>query len=124
MNPDNAQTEIDWFQTDFNKDSFSSTSSSSSSSIPVKVVSNRKSVLKKPTITTTTTKKPSVSGTSPHQSKVRDTTSSPDGPRNSLRKPTPIVRTSKIPNVKTTTTTPPLVSPYFFFVTGYTNKKY
>lgn len=71
-------------------------SSSSSSSIPVKVI-NRKTVLK-------TKKVVSVSGTSPHQSK-RDTT--PDGgPR--LRKPTPVVRTSQIPNAKTTTP-PPLV---------------
>ncbi|GAA5810027.1 hypothetical protein MFLAVUS_003443 [Mucor flavus] len=112
LNPENAQTEINWFQSESfpstSSTSTASSSSSSSSAIPVKVANNRKNVIKK---TTTSTKQSSVSGTtSPHQRKLalRDTTSSPDGPRNSLRKPAPIVRNSKIPNTRTPTTTTPL----------------
>lgn len=100
LNPDNAQKEIDWFQT-LSDSSLSSKSSSSSSSIPVMVntatATNKKNLLKKPaTMAKSTTKGGTVSGTSPHQRK-RDTTSA-DEPR--LRKPlttnNTVVR-SKIP---------------------------
>lgn len=101
LNPDNAQREIDWFQT-LSDSSLSSKSSNSSSSIPVMIntatATARKNLLKKPATMakSTTTKGGTVSGTSPHQRK-RDTTSA-DEPR--LRKPlttnNTVVR-SKIP---------------------------
>lgn len=101
LNPDNAQREIDWFQT-LSDSSLSSKSSNNSSSIPVMVntatATARKNLLKKPANMAKSTAKKggTVSGTSPHQRK-RDTTSA-DEPR--LRKPlttnNTVVR-SKIP---------------------------